>query len=549
MSRGGAGALLRAVPRLLLPAILLLAFLAVPVTAPASAASGKPRATKQRCPSGTTPMVRKRGKRAVPKRDRRGRLRCRAIKVGTPPAPHATPLGQAANVTDSLRDARAINPDAAAKLERTLGRRRARRVLDLTLDGWQKATSAARAAQADTETTTFSPREGVEGSLTYGVEEASGSADSGFTATATATVDASHDGVAHIVPGLADKLPPDVERVRGEVNVTFEDKVAACPSEKGERKGAVKAKGKVKITVERKGKPPVEMELEASAEMTYTARADTIDADVSTTFRTSGTGTATETYRGRRIGSGFGRDTILDASDTRGAIERDIGHFDDGAGGVFGPKGGWNYARGIGVSDLRSIENVKAMVSAAVTTDLLTLAALEYARKVALPRAEKEDCGYTVALDVNGRGVFATHDATGQLAVTVPAAQVGDGAWHATAPVAWTGLTFTTKHECGYIDPVSGGTFIVDLALTEAGMLRVTWNVDRSIATASVDCPPDGSIDPPPISGQPGPGLVGAGPPSFELPAAGGSQAISGGVQTDGEGFFNDGVLTVTRVR
>ena len=549
MSRGGAGALLRAVPRLLLLAILLAALLAVPATAPATAAPGKPRATKQRCPSGTTPMVRKRGKRAVPKRDRRGRLRCRTIKLGTPPAPHATPLGQAANVTDALRDARAINPRAAARLERTLGRRRARKMLDLTLDGWQKAASGARAAQ-DTETTTFAPREGVRGSLTIGMQEAAG-ADSGFTATATATVEATRDGVDALAPGLKDKLPPDVKGVKGEVDVKFEDKVAACPSEQGERKGSVKSNGKVKITVERDGKPPVELEMEVDVETTYTAHPGTIDGvEVRTTFRTSGTGTATQTYRGRRLGTGFGRDAILDAGDgVRGAIERDIGHFDDGAGGVFGPKGGWNYARGIGVSDLRSIENVQAMVATAINTDLLTLAALEYARKVALPRAEKEDCGYTVALDVNGRGVFATHDATGQLAVTVPATQVGDGAWHATAPVAWTGLTFTTKHECGYIDPVSGGTFIVDLALTEAGMLRVTWNVDRSIATASVDCPPDGSVDPPPISGQPGRGLVGAGPPSFELPAAGGSQVISGGVQTDGEGFFNDGVLTVTRVR
>ncbi len=64
--------------------------------------------------------------------------------------------------------------------------------------------------------------------------------------------------------------------------------------------------------------------------------------------------------------------------------------------------------------------------------------------------------------------------------------------------------------------------------------------------TASVDCPPSGELDPPPISGQPGPGIVGVAPMSFQLPAAGGSQPVTGGVQADGEGFFNDGVLTVT---
>src|SRR5215212_2975572 len=63
----------------------------------AAAVAGGKRA-KQRCPAGTAPIVRKRGKRAVPRRDRRGRLRCRAIPLRRPPAPAATPLGQAADV-------------------------------------------------------------------------------------------------------------------------------------------------------------------------------------------------------------------------------------------------------------------------------------------------------------------------------------------------------------------------------------------------------------------------------------------------------------------
>jgi hypothetical protein len=81
-------------------------------------------------------------------------------------------------------------------------------------------------------------------------------------------------------------------------------------------------------------------------------------------------------------------------------------------------------------------------------------------------------------------------------------------------------------------------------------MLQVTWNVDLSIATASVDWPPTGSeFVPPPVAGQPGPGLVGATPMRFELPPTGGSVPVTGGVQLDGEGFFNDGTITVTRVR
>jgi hypothetical protein len=542
-----------AVTRFLLLPILLVALVAIPAAAPATAAPAKPGATKKRCPSGTTPVVRKKGKRAVPKRDRKGRLRCKAIKVGKPPAPAATPAGQAGNVADALHGALAINPRAAAKLERTLGKRRARRMIAVTLDGWQKAAVTARASQ-DTDTTTFAPSKGVTGTLTIGTQESSGS-DSGFTATVNAQVDATREGIGDLAPGLKDKLPSDVKRVKGEVDVKFEDAIAACPSDKGEREGKVKANGKVKITVERDGKPPIETEFEVSVETGYTSRADgTIDVETSTSFRTSETGSATRTYRGRRLGNGFGRESIIDggAGNVESGVQRDVGHFDSAAGGVFGPKGGWNYARGIGVSDLRSIENVNAMVTTAVNTDLLTLAALEYVRKKALPRAEEEECGYTVALNIDGRGVFATHDASGQLAVTAPATQVGDGAWTAQAPAAWTGLTFTTKGDCAYVSPVSpAGTLTVELDRTDAGRLAVTWRTDPSIllATASVDCPPSGDIDPPPISGQPGPGLPGITPLSFELPLEGGSQAVTGGVVHEGDGWYNDGVLTVTRVR
>ena len=206
-----------------------------------------------------------------------------------------------------------------------------------------------------------------------------------------------------------------------------------------------------------------------------------------TTFRLAATGEATQTYRGRRLGTGFGRASILDARDVGSGIERDAAHFDPDAGGVFGPKGSWNFSRGIGLSDLRTIDNVKAMLTTAVATNLLTLAALEYLRKVALPRAEKEQCGYTVSFNVNGQGMFATHDSSGRLAVTAPAAPVGAGKWKATAPSAWESLVFTSKIGCPLVSPVTGGTFAADLELTDAGTLRVTWTTDAGggMATAT----------------------------------------------------------------
>jgi len=525
---------------------------------PAAAAAVGGKQAKKRCPGGTMPIVRKRGHRLVVKRDRRGRLRCRTIKAGRPPAPSAAPLGQAAGVADALREAIAIDPSARRRLDRAIGKRRAKRLLDVTLDGWRRSAGAsvARAAQEPTQVThTFAPGDGIQGSVSYGIAQATG-ADSGFTAAAGATVTATRAGVAKLAPGVVEKLPADVKSARGELSVRFEDVVAACASASGSRSGRVKASGKVTVTVEREGGPPVVLELEAQSEATYTAKADDTgqitkidDLDVKTTFRTAATGEATQVYRGRRLGTGFGRGSILDAPDFGAAMERDAGHINADAGGVFGPHGSWNFERGIGLSDLRSVDNVKAMLTAAIATNLLTLATVEYLRKVALPRAEKETCGYTVSLTVNGQGIFATHDASGRLAVTVPAAPAGTGKWTGTAPSAWEALTFTSKTDCSYVSPVTGGTFTADLALTDAGSLHVTWTTDAGggMATASVDCP--GDPDPPPIPGQAGTALVGVGPTSFDLPPEGGSQPITGGVQSDGEGFFNDGVLTVVRTR
>ena len=52
-------------------------------------------------------------------------------------------------------------------------------------------------------------------------------------------------------------------------------------------------------------------------------------------------------------------------------------------------------------------------------------------------------------------------------------------------------------------------------------------------------------VDPPPIPGQPGPALINTGPQIVPLPYAGGAMPINGGVQDGGDGFFNDGTLTV----
>ena len=111
-------------------------------------------------------------------------------------------------------------------------------------------------------------------------------------------------------------------------------------------------------------------------------------------------------------------------------------------------------------------------------------------------------------------------------------------------------MSFTSKiPPCVYIDPVIPGTsWSVTIVDSGGGSLQVTWGLQGpDMPTVSVDCPPDGpdSPDPPPIPGQPGPALLTTGPAAFEIPYAGGTQAISGGIADGGDGFFNSGTITV----
>jgi hypothetical protein len=151
---------------------------------------------------------------------------------------------------------------------------------------------------------------------------------------------------------------------------------------------------------------------------------------------------------------------------------------------------------------------------------------------------------FEVTLDANGAGRFATHDATGTMHSVLLARRSGEE-WTAQGPLQWQNVSFTSKSECAYVDivvPAIGWS----VKITDAGdQLMVAWTPDgNDSTTASVDCPGD-PYDPPPIPGQPGPSLINTGPASFPLPYAGGTMAISGGVQDGGDGFFNDGAITV----
>lgn len=155
---------------------------------------------------------------------------------------------------------------------------------------------------------------------------------------------------------------------------------------------------------------------------------------------------------------------------------------------------------------------------------------------------------YEVTLDVTGEGRFATHSSTGVIRQTLRARrnEPGRKVWRDSGPLQWTGVTFTSKSECSYVDyvvPAIGWS--VTILDAGDGQLQVTWTRDGNEGTtASVDCP--GDPDPPPIPGQPGVALLTTGPESFFVPYGGGTQAVSGIVADGGDGFFNTGSITVT---
>jgi hypothetical protein len=507
------------------------------------------------CPAGTTPIVTKRGRKPVLKRDRRGRLRCKEVKRSNLRAPARTPtlqIGQVADMLDSVAD---INPRAFTRLERAIGRRRADRLLNLGLKAWRKTAGAAA-----NETTTFSSG-GAEGKASFGLEAVEGDR-SGFRANASAEMKVTRADIEKFSTDLRDKLPADVTGAGAKVDVSFEDVAATCPTDKGTVPGKLRGKGGITVTVERSGGPPVEVRLSADVNTTYTAqvgadgKVSAINAvEVKTTFQTGGSGNSTETYRGRVVGTGFGRQGILDAPAGKAgaAIERDSGQIDSNSGGVFGPHGSWRYGRGFPISDLRTLDNVKAMAATSIATNVLTLAALEYLRKVTIDRIEKSPCGYYVLVDIASRTITASYQAFGKLYFPVVARAVPGSAtrWTGTAPALYTDLSFTAKTECALHTPVNtAGTFVVDLELLASGNLRVTWSADPS-SSASIDCPPDDSeppYDPPPIPGMTGPSLLGATPTTFELPVSGGLQVIGGGIDGGGgDGFFDSGSLLVSR--
>jgi hypothetical protein len=543
---------------------VLLAGPAVACAAAEEATPAKKKKPAATCPAGTTPLLTQRGRKPVLKRDRRGRVRCSAVKRTAVRAPAASPALQVGQVADVLGSVGDINPKAFKRLTRAIGKRRADRLLEVGLLAWRETAGAARARAhlSENETKSFGYG-GADGSVTFGLERVEGE-QTGFRANASAEMKVKRADLEKFSSELKDKLPADVTGAGAKVDVSFEDVAKTCPDDKGAVQGKLHGKGSITVTVERSGgAPPVEVTLNADVTTNYTAqvgadgKVSAINGvDVQTAFQTGGTGSSTETYRGRVAGSGFGREGFLSSPPGTGeaALQRDVSHIDANTGGVFGPHGSWRYGGPFPISDLRTIDNVKAMAASSIATQLLTLASLEYLRKVTLDRIENGSCGYFVLVDLSSRAMSAGYQAFGKLYFSFTARPVPGEAnhWRGSAPAQFTDVTFTSHDECAYHSIVNNpGTFTVDIKLLPSGSTEVTWSADPS-ATASVDCPPDNSdppYDPPPVAGMQGPSLVGATPTTFELPPDG-VQVIGGGVDAGGgDGLSDSGSLLISRTK
>jgi hypothetical protein len=628
--------------------------------APAGAEAAGQRATKKSCPPGLLPVLKGKGKKAKVVRDRNGRLKCAAP---TRPAPKALPRPAAATstaqlgvVADELGSVLTVQPDALKALERKIGPRRAEKMLSIALDSWRRRAVAAavgrgrRARAAETKTETYAPAAGAKVKFAGEFTQVDDGTTAGYRGKASVEGDFSRDGLQALADKADVKLPPGIDKGMFKLELEFADLPRVCPDAGGKVKGTLKAGGRITLAV-----GGASVTLAANIDVSYAlqvgedARWKTIeDVDVKTELSVGGTGRSTETWRGRRVGSGFGAEGILDSRDTTAAFVRDWGHIDPDQGGVFGPRGGVNLATGKGtLLDVHSIDNFKKMMATNYATQLITLAAVEYVRKVAADRVQKvwydqEKClrldgaaakdrlragetttvttknakaadgtpvatgltatgvasltpgsaqmpagaskdftltappttpaksswkvvalsragkktvsgdlaealgPYTVTVQDHETGRFATHDATGDLTGTLAPAAV-DGSspqrWTASGPVTWSNLTATSKTDCSYVDPVFGGAWTA--TITDAGNGRIQVTLDFTAETKvlwTVVCE-GGSVP-----GQAGVSPLGMAPRSFEMPPEGGVQPLTGSVESDGDGFFTKGTLTVTPV-
>ncbi len=158
---------------------------------------------------------------------------------------------------------------------------------------------------------------------------------------------------------------------------------------------------------------------------------------------------------------------------------------------------------------------------------------------------------YEVTVDLTTQSRWPAVSSSGTVHAVLTATGNGTPAtsWTGAGTMTYQGVSFTSGvPECTWA-PENTPTvpWKVTLMPGDSGMLSVAWSLDGDLYATSIGtCTVDGHTATAP--GQPGPRLQDPIPLTFTVPIAGGSQAISGGVDVGGSGWFHTGTLTVRRL-
>lgn len=158
---------------------------------------------------------------------------------------------------------------------------------------------------------------------------------------------------------------------------------------------------------------------------------------------------------------------------------------------------------------------------------------------------------YEATLDLATDSRWPALSASGTMRSVVTATGSGTPAatWTGTGSLQYTGVTWASGVEgCTYAtegSPIS--PWRIDIASQPNGTISVTWQPQGdTYVTGIATCTVGGVTTS--VGNQPGPRLQDPTPLTFTLPATGGAQAIAGGLDVGGSGWFHRGSLTLRRL-
>lgn len=435
-------------------------------------------AKKVKCAPGTVPVVTGSGKKSKLAR-KKGKARCKAVprpKVTAVEPPAASSQGVVASTTDQLTQAMAVKPDALAATEQRIGKKATTALIDRSMNAWRKAAGAQARRAADggfhSSTTFGDPAKGTDGSARIDASEVTADGKLGLQASGSVEFHADAKGLKDLG---ADKVT-DAKDAKIKIEIAFADVPDACPDASGKVNG--KLTGEAKLTITTDG---VSQTIAAKVDATYTitvgkdARWKTIDnVDVQTTFTFGGSKKGSETWRGREQGSGFGQKGLLDqGTDFSSAYGEASSHIDWTKGGIYGPHSRVDNATGPTAWDIRSISNLKGLLYTQTATHLLTLASVEYIRKIVADRVQKNWYDKEACQKLEGKPAASKLRAGQTTTVTASNAKAANGS---PVDVDLTG-SGVAKLEPGAGPMAAGGTKDFTLTAPNATPTRSSWTI------------------------------------------------------------------------